>query len=235
MSSTAIARQALGNRLMRLRKRAALSHLAVGRSLRLEPGLTVLWESGAAPIERADVERLLTHYEAGPVDRDRVLQLLDRPAVGGVVISYRRADSGHAAGRLYDHLARSSIGAERTYRDIESIRHGVDFVDDIDFVLDVCAVMLVVIGPDWLEAQQDGRRRLDDPDDLVRREVARALERNVFTIPVLLDGTAIPTADRLPAALAELPFRNACTLTNANFGAECDALITRIEGLIARQ
>jgi hypothetical protein len=231
MSSTRISRQALRNRLRRLRKRAGHSHYSVGQQLGLPPSSTVLWERGHAPIERADIERLLDLYQAGPVDRDDVLRLVDRPVDPGVFISYRRQDSAGISGRIYDRFVDHFV-PEQVFRDIESIRPGVDFIDELESVLDTCTVMLVVIGRGWLETLDDAGSRLDDPADMVRREVSRGLERNVFVIPVLVDGAEVPRAEQLPAALAELPRRNGRHVTNEGFDADCRALLAFVEDVI---
>jgi hypothetical protein len=47
-----------------------------------------------------------------------------------------------------------------------------------------------------------GRRRLDDPDDLVVLELRAALARAIADIPVLVDGAKAPTRDDLPPTLA---------------------------------
>jgi len=49
-----------------------------------------------------------------------------------------------------------------------------------------------VIGPRWLAAADDaGIRRLDRPEDWVRRETAEALRRKVLVIPLLLPSPAL--------------------------------------------
>ena len=84
----------------------------------------------------------------------------------GIFISYRRDDSRHAAGRLADDLSQA-FGAERIFRDIEGIDLGVDFAQSLEKALAACSVMLVLIGPQWLQVQDNkrGGRRLDQADD----------------------------------------------------------------------
>src|SRR5215471_2272862 len=53
-----------------------------------------------------------------------------------------------------------------------------------------------------------GDRRLEDPRDFVRLEIGAALQRDIPVIPILINGTSIPRADRLPAELQELALRN---------------------------
>src|SRR5262249_35200487 len=74
--------------------------------------------------------------------------------------------------------------------------------------LDRSAVVLVLIGKAWLTAQDPGgRRRLDLENDWVRLEVARALERNIRVIPILVDGAGMPSLEYQPAPLAGLSRR----------------------------
>ena len=63
---------------------------------------------------------------------------------------------------------------------------GEDFEARVKNVLETCEVMLVIMGDEWLTVEEKGGgRRLDNPDDLVRREVAAALANNeTCVIPV---------------------------------------------------
>jgi tetratricopeptide (TPR) repeat protein len=66
-------------------------------------------------------------------------------------------------------------------------------------------VLLAVIGPRWLStADAASRRRIDDPQDWVRRELAEALAAGVRVIPVLTDGANLPKEADLPAEIAGL-------------------------------
>ena len=48
----------------------------------------------------------------------------------GIFLSYRRDDSAGFAGRLYDRLA-SRYGPDRLFMDVDTIRPGHDFAEDI--------------------------------------------------------------------------------------------------------
>ena len=130
--------------------------------------------------------------------------------MGGIFISYRREDSGPYAGRLRDALSRH-FGAEQVFRDIDSINPGERFPRMIEQEVGSCDALLAVIGPTWLAVTDDaGRRRLDDPDDYVRLEIATALGRSdVLVIPVLVGATSMPAAADLPKPLAALAECNA--------------------------
>lgn len=91
---------------------------------------------------------------------------------GKIFLSYRRGDAPGFAGRIYDRLEQS-FPAENLFMDVEGgIRAGQDFVRVLEQEVSICDVMLVLIGPDWLAAaDEQGRRRLDNPQDFVRIEV----------------------------------------------------------------
>jgi hypothetical protein len=49
---------------------------------------------------------------------------------GGIFVSYRRQDSAHLAGRLYDRLA-DRFGEGQVFMDVDTIKLGVDFAEEI--------------------------------------------------------------------------------------------------------
>jgi len=114
--------------------------------------------------------------------------------MGTIFINYRREDSISTAGRLYDRLSQT-FGRKNIFMDVDHIPAGVDFVVHLNSQVAACNIILVVIGPHWLEAKdENGGRRLDNPDDFVVIEIATALARNIRVIPVLVDGARMPKA-----------------------------------------
>ena len=142
-----------------------------------------------------------------------------------IFLSYRRDDSGGHAGRLFDRVA-AAFGEEHVFIDVE-LSPGTDYEDAIERTIESCDAVVVVIGPRWLESQnQSGARRLDDPNDLVRREVAAALKRpERTTIPVLVQGAAMPSRESLPEPLAPLARRNALEISDSRFSFDAGRLI----------
>jgi TIR domain-containing protein len=121
-----------------------------------------------------------------------------------IFISYRRGDSSGHAGRLYDRLV-DHFGIDRVFMDVDTIEPGVDFVDALRTAVGSCAVLIALIGDDWLDATDaEGHRRLDDPNDFVRTEIATALARNIVVVPVLIERAARPSSQQLPADLQKL-------------------------------
>jgi PQQ-dependent dehydrogenase (methanol/ethanol family) len=151
---------------------------------------------------------------------------------GKIFINYRREDSIATAGRIHDRLAKA-FGRKQLFMDVDHIPAGVDFVIYLEQQVAKCDVLLVVIGPSWLDARgPDGQRRLDNPEDFVVIEVATALARNIRVIPVLVDGARMPRADELPEALRPLARRNALALQNTQFGSDADRLVEKVREAI---
>ena len=87
---------------------------------------------------------------------------------------------------------------------------GADFVQAIEDSLESCTAFIAIVDPDWSgAATEDGRRRLDNPQDYVRLEVELALGRRTLVIPVLVAGAMMPYPDTLPDGLQSLTRRNA--------------------------
>ncbi|MDQ1694218.1 MAG: hypothetical protein QOH85_1753 [Acidobacteriaceae bacterium] len=142
-----------------------------------------------------------------------------------VFISYRRKDSEGESGRLFDDLA-SHFGSESVFMDVSAIEPGRDFRKAIDLSVTTCSVLLAIIGHEWTELRDPlGRRRLEDPNDFVRIELASALRRDIPVIPVLVRGAKMPDIEQLPPDLKELVYRNAVELTHARWKSDVQLLI----------
>jgi hypothetical protein len=87
-----------------------------------------------------------------------------------------------------------------------------------------------VIGKQWLPSVDEaGKRRLDDPDDFVRLEIATALKRNIRVIPVLVDAASMPRSNDLPDDLKLLVRRNALELSHSRFNADFGRLVAALK------
>ena len=147
-----------------------------------------------------------------------------------VFVSYRRGDAGGYAGRLADALGQR-LGARSVFQDVTAIGPGRDFTQAIDGALDDCDAVLVVIGPGWLTASTaEGRRRLEEPGDYVRLEVARALARDHTVVPVLVGGGGLPALADLPPDLQELSRRQAVTLHDETWHEDVEGLVRSLRG-----
>jgi outer membrane protein assembly factor BamB len=152
---------------------------------------------------------------------------------GRIFMSYRREDTAFPAGWLYDRLA-SHFGRDQVFKDIDSIELGDDFIEVITTAVGSCDVLLALIGGRWLTITgQDGRRRLDNPDDFVRLEIEAALARHVRVIPILVDAAQMPRAGELPPSLAKLVRRQALELSPNRFDTDIGRLLRVLDRTIA--
>jgi TIR domain len=152
--------------------------------------------------------------------------------LGRIFMSYRREETAYPAGWLFDRLA-SHFGRGQVFKDVDSIELGDDFVEVITTAVGSCDVLLALIGDRWLTiTDQDGRRRLDNPDDFVRLEIEAALTRNVRVIPILVEGARMPRADELPASLAKLVRRQALELSPSRFDFDTRRLLRVLDRTI---
>ncbi len=146
-----------------------------------------------------------------------------------IFISYRRSDSEGETGRLSDVLMHRFTD-QAVFMDVDAIQPGRDFRKAIEESIQSCAVLLVVIGPDWLDAREpSGRRRLENPNDFVLLEIAAALRRDIPVIPVLVRGARMPHADELPAQISELAYRNGVELSHARWKSDLEILLKALE------
>ena len=133
-----------------------------------------------------------------------------------IFISYRRSDTGGHARYLGKELLQW-FDEPHVFFDLASMDLGDVFTQKIDTAVRECSVMLALIGPGWATVEQAGKRRLHDPTDVVRNEIALALQLGKQVVPVLLDSATMPSAADLPDVLAPLALRNAHTQGGRSF------------------
>ncbi|HEV7694002.1 MAG TPA: toll/interleukin-1 receptor domain-containing protein [Hyphomonadaceae bacterium] len=145
-----------------------------------------------------------------------------------IFISYRREDSQWPADRLHQALKPVVADPRKDiFIDVDNIPLGVNFVDHLGAQVGQCDILLAMIGRGWIEARnpQTGQRRLDDPKDFVRIEIATALKRGIRVVPILVDGASVPKEEELPEDLRPLATRNGMELQRMNFDADVARLI----------
>lgn len=152
-----------------------------------------------------------------------------------ILINYRSVDARFGAAATYELLS-ARFGKERLFLDNQTIRPGTSYAAELYRALESIRVLLVLIGPGWLveDPDQPGRLLIDRDDDWVRREIRRAVERDVHIVPVLLDGSALPNPALLPVDVQPLVLRQAVEIRHHHLGADvsrlADHLVTLITG-----
>ncbi len=133
---------------------------------------------------------------------------------------------------MFDDLVKH-FDEHTVFMDVSAIEAGRDFRKAIEEGVTKCGVLLVVMGPEWLNAKDErGTRRLDNPADFVRIETSAALRRDIPVIPVLVRAAKMPSAEHLPDDLKELAFRNCMELTHARWKSDIQLLIEALRRLL---
>jgi TIR domain len=161
------------------------------------------------------------------------------PRMSGIFVSYRRDDSSGWSVHLYELLVRE-WGPDNVFMDIDAIAPGEDFREAIARTMRTCDVVLIVIGPNWVNARDEaGNRRLDDETDTHLRDVASALAADVRVVPVRVGGAAMPKPSDLPEPLKDLAYRNAAIIEDRRFASDVSILQNALkqfaETLVAEQ
>ena len=155
------------------------------------------------------------------------------PSTGRVFISYRREETDYAAALLVHELAKR-IGRGQIFQDVDSIRPGDDFVEVITAAVASCRVLLAVIDRQWLAVKDDqGRSRLENPNDFVRLEIEAALTRKVRVIPILIGGAPMPSAEQLPPSMARFARLQALELSPVHLESETSRLQQVVDEALA--
>lgn len=148
----------------------------------------------------------------------------------GVFISYRRGETSGQARALHDRLG-DRFGTDRVFMDVDSIDPGADFVEKIEEAIGSSAVVLVLIGRDWV-SRRSGERLFDDPTDFVRMETDTALRSGVPVVPILVERAPMPEPEELPEEIRPITRRSALELENQRWEYDVNRLVHVVEQLV---
>lgn len=170
------------------------------------------------------VDEMLVNPTAEVVPNSNISKESEAPNTN-IFISYRRRDTAAYARALYERLG-AAFSEDHVFIDIRDIVPGENFVQRIERSLADVDTVIVLIGDRWLSLiDSDGRPRLEDPDDIVRLEVATALKTGKRVIPVLVGGAGMPDAEQLPPAIQALASRNALEVSETRWEYDLGRLI----------
>lgn len=142
-------------------------------------------------------------------------------------INYRTSDTGVTASALYRDLVHRLGDDGSVFIDHDRIEGGEEWPERLRREVELATAMLCLIGNGWLESldPEANRRRLDMEEDWVRREIQRALERNIPVVPVLVEGAVLPEKKDLPEVLARLPDLQARLLRRVEWNDDVDRIL----------
>ncbi|MFC1434137.1 TIR domain-containing protein [Streptacidiphilus sp. N1-3] len=148
--------------------------------------------------------------------------------MAGVFINYRTGDGDQLAAAV-DEALRAKLGDDMVFRDHRTIRKGADYRVELQQNLERCSVLLVLIGSNWLTlTDSSGHRRIDAPDDWVRREIASMLTWRRRVIPILLNDARLPGPNELPHEIAELPNHQAMYLRTKHVHQDLPLIVSEV-------
>ena len=146
-------------------------------------------------------------------------------------INYRNDDTGPVAAALRRELIKRLARGE-VFLDYLSIEPGEPWPDRLRREVEQSTVVIALIGRHWLTLQgADGIRRLDDPEDWVRKELESALAGNKVIIPVLVDGAVplVKSAFRTIPQIEALAEKQAVPLSTREWEAHFEGLLALLE------
>ena len=147
-----------------------------------------------------------------------------------IFISYRRSDSPDSAFWLHDELCKALVNTN-VFIDEKGLQAGERWKDNLEKNLQLASVLIAVIGPDWLRAQDEyHRRRLDVPTDWVRREIEYALHNDIPIVPFLVKDAKFPVTEALPESLTRLGNYQAFKLRVQYLRDDLNSLLKILEG-----
>ena len=158
-----------------------------------------------------------------------------------IFISYRWDDSKPIAEKLYKRLSEvfNFDTVSQVFMDTSSTHYGENFIDRIYEAIDKCEIVLALIGRLWLTIPDStGKRRLDNPDDTLRKEIEYALANKKLVLPVLVNRANIPSESALPdSPLRQLSRIQSFEIVHKDkyFDSEVDELIEALQLLLKQR
>ena len=152
---------------------------------------------------------------------------------GKIFINYRRSLNLVEA-QLLKKVLQRHFGKDGVFLDVSGLEGGQHWLHSLEAQVDAAAAMVSLIPKGWAAvADETGARRLDNPDDFVRFEIARAFSRRIPLVPLLLDGASMPGVAELPLNLVQLSFQQGMLLRGESFDDDGDKIARRLKELIA--
>lgn len=148
-----------------------------------------------------------------------------------IFISYRRSEAEYIAGSLARDLRRH-FGEEQIFRDKEDVEGGISWRKKVLDEIDRNVAVLILFSKEWVNVRdENGQRRIDNPDDPLRLEIADAIKDSAKIIPILLENAQMPSAQELPEELRPIAEINALKLRDAEWQFDLDRICKTLEAI----
>lgn len=161
-------------------------------------------------------------------ERESIRTELGGTAMPDIFINFRKSDRALERDRLYRALV-AVYGADAIFKSGVSIPAGADYATVLIEQARVCKIMLVLIGSDWLTADEYGYC----PSYWDQMEIVTALQAGNTVIPVLV-GSAVmlPHPDELPEQIAQLGRLQFQRLAEASFDRDVEGFVERLSKVL---
>lgn len=149
-----------------------------------------------------------------------------------VFISYRRDDAVSEA-NLIAHSVKELVGDDLVFLDTSSIYPSENWPKKLKEKIQSAKIVIAVIGPNWIRVSDEwGRRRLDNPDDWVRKEIETALASKAKLFPILVKEARLPPPEVLPDSLQELTEKQVIELRSNYWDHDIRLLLSQLDNII---
>lgn len=175
-----------------------------------------------AEFSYAEKPWLIVPTESG--SREHIV--LDRKKI---FISYRRADSEGMAKNIQAKL-KAEYPSSKVFLDKSSLVGGEAFTKQIRDEIDNADVFVILISPYWNSKQ--GKVRIQKTADILRRELLRAVRKDVPIVPVLINGAKMPAKQSLPRELQFLTQLHALRVSDASFNSDIGFLESNLTSVL---
>lgn len=163
---------------------------------------------------------------APPESKSREHIVLDNKKI---FISYRHADSEEMANKIQAKL-KADYPPSKVFLDKSSMVGGEAFTEQIRNEIDNADVFLILISPYWNKKQ--GKARIKETADILRRELLRAVRKEITIVPVLINGAKIPTKQSLPKDLQFLTQLHALHVSDTSFSSDMGFLESNLTSVL---
>ncbi len=149
------------------------------------------------------------------------------PTNKNIFINYRKEDSSGYALALYNELLKW-YEKKTIFKDFHNINPGEDFEEAIEKALSSCNILLVIISDRWIEILTERHKKMNQ-QDFVSLEIATALLKNIYTVPITINGASMPDPSELPDDLKKLSRRQSLDIHQTWFESDILKLVDIID------
>ncbi len=152
---------------------------------------------------------------------------------GKIFINYRRKLNPSEAQLLQKSLQRH-FGEDGVFLDVTGLEADDHWLHTLAAQVEASGAMVSLISEGWADVKdRNGHRRLDNPDDFVRFEIARAYQLGIPVLAAQLNGAPMPSHKGLPPDIAQMSFKQGMLLRIESFDRDADEIAAKLKELMA--